>query len=159
MPSLELSQEERIAIEQVVAKTATRKENVRGRAILEIAEGRSVDQVAELLHVTRQTVYNWMRQFLARSDKDPVDRLSTAALGRPKKCREPIEPILETAMNRDPRSLGYESVFWSTSLLMRHLKQRHGIDASRTSVELAIHRLRPLRVNESSLASSHSERE
>ena len=36
------------------------KERCRAQALLWLAEGRAVEQVAELLQVSRQTVYNWL---------------------------------------------------------------------------------------------------
>ena len=145
MLNLQVSATERLSIERFIKNAVSDKERARGKAILGLADGRSVDSVAEEHHVTRQSVYNWIHQFKARQDRDPVERLKTGVLGRPRKCRDPLEPIIAWAIERDPRSFGYESVFWSTSLLMRYLKEWHGIEATRTSVDLAIHRVRPLR--------------
>ncbi len=52
-----------------------------------------------------------------------------------------IDPLIKALLTRDPRELGYQSGVWTAALLMKHLKQAHGIEVSRKSVSLAIARL------------------
>ena len=58
-----LSDRLRGELESLVAHTPSAKERCRAQALLWLAEGRSVEEVAELLHVSRQTVYNWADRF------------------------------------------------------------------------------------------------
>ena len=65
MASIILSDRLRGELEGLVTHTPLAKERSRAQALLWLAEGESVEQVAELLQVSRQTVYNWVDRFRA----------------------------------------------------------------------------------------------
>ena len=56
---LNLSYRERSELEAVLAGGSDAKEFQRAQALLLVDEGTSATEVAELLRVSRQTVYNW----------------------------------------------------------------------------------------------------
>ena len=60
MRSILLSDRLRGELEHLVAHAPSAKERCRAQALLWLDEGRSVEEVAELLHVSRQSVYNWV---------------------------------------------------------------------------------------------------
>jgi transposase len=143
MAPIILSARLRGELEDLVLRTPLAKERCRAQALLWLAEGLSAEQVAETFQVSRQTVYNWADRFLGREGLDLRARLLDAPRpGRPPSISGIIDPLIDAAFAHDPRELGYHATVWTAELLVEHLKQAHGIKASRKSVSLAIARLR-----------------
>jgi transposase len=104
--------------------------------------GETVEEVAQHLLVSRQTVYNWLLRFRQRSDPDVRARLQDAPRGgRPPTALGIIDPLLEEVIDTDPRAYGYRHTVWTAALLRQHLRQAHGITVCRKSISLAIARL------------------
>ena len=61
---------ERLDLENFMLHTPLAKERCRAQALLWLDEGESVEQIAELLHVSRQTIYNWLSRFQERAELD-----------------------------------------------------------------------------------------
>jgi transposase len=143
MTSINLSARLRGELEVLVTHTPLAKERSRARALLWLADGGSVEQVADLLRVSRQTVYNWVERFQQRLGLDLRARLLDAPRpGRPPTALGIIDPLIEAVIDQDPRTLGYHSTVWTAALLRRHRKRAHGIEVSPKSISLAIARLR-----------------
>jgi transposase len=137
-----LSDRLRGELEALVAQTPLAKEWCRAQALLWLADGQSADEVAELLHVSRQSVYNWADRFRQREGLDLRARLQDAPRsGRPPTALGIIDPLIAGVIDVDPRELGYRSTNWTAALLVRYRKRTHGIEVSRRSVGLAIDRL------------------
>jgi transposase len=143
MASIILSNRQRIDLENLMLHTPSARECCRAQAVLWLAEGETAEQVAELLHVSRQTVYNWAERFQERQGLDLRSRLADAPRqGRPPSALGIIDPLIAEVIDTDPRKLGYHSTVWTAPLLREYLEQVHGIAVSRKSVSLAIARLR-----------------
>jgi transposase len=142
MPPVVLSDRLRGELEGLVARTPRAQELSRALALLWLADGRPVAEVAELLRVSRQSVYNWVDRFERRDGQDLRSRLLDAPRsGRPATASGVIDPLIAEVIDEDPRELGYRSTNWTAGLLVRYLKRSHGIEVSRRSVGLAIDRL------------------
>ena len=142
MVSMFLSDRLRGELDSLVTHTPLAKERSRAQALLWLAEGEPVERVAELLQVSRQTVYNWLERFRQREGLDLRARLLDAPRpGRPPTALGVIDPVIEAVIDQDPRELGYHPTVWTATLLLQHLKQVHGIEASRKSIGLALTRL------------------
>ena len=129
-------------LEALVARTPLAKERCRALALLWLAEGHSAGEVAGLLRVSRQSVYNWADRFERREDLDLRARLLDAPRsGRPPTASGVIDPLIAEVIDKDPREFGYRSTNWTAALLVRYLERAHGIEVSRRSVGLAIDRL------------------
>ncbi len=114
----------------------------RAQALLWLHDGQSVAAVAELLLVSRQTVYNWVESFRERADRDVADRLLDAPRsGRPATALGIIDPLIDAVIDDDPRDYAYRATVWTAPLLQRYLAESHGIETSRKSVSRAIARL------------------
>jgi transposase len=138
-----LSDRLRGELEDLVTHTPLAKERSRAQALLWLADGESVEQVAELLQVSRQTVYNWTDRFQQREGLDLRARLLDAPRsGRPPTALGIIDPLIEAVIDQDPRKSGYHSTVWTAALLIHHLKRVHGIEVSRKSISSAMDRLR-----------------
>ena len=89
-----------------MAHTPSAKERCRAQALLWLAEGRAADEVAELLRVSRQTVYNWAERFQRREGLDLRARLLDAPRsGRPPTASGVIDPLIAEVIDNDPREL------------------------------------------------------
>ena len=72
-----------LGLQDIVSHTPLAKERCRAQALLWLAEGSDVGEIAELLRVSRQTIYNWLSRFQGRSELDLRARLLDAPrLGR-----------------------------------------------------------------------------
>ncbi|HMB04897.1 MAG TPA: hypothetical protein VKP69_14305, partial [Isosphaeraceae bacterium] len=80
------------------------------------------ERVAELLHVGRRTVYDWVDRFHDRSAFDLRERLADAPRpGRPRVGGGVIDLWIAQVIDTDPRDLGYRSTVWTAPLLVRFL--------------------------------------
>jgi len=114
----------------------------RAQGLLWLHEGRTVTEVAGLLRVSRQTLYNWAQAFTERSDLWLADRLLDAPRsGRPPTALGIIDPLIDAVIEDDPRDYGYRATAWTAPLLRRYLGEVHAIETSRKSVSRAIARL------------------
>src|SRR5512143_3662855 len=142
MASVILSNRQRIDLENFMLHAPSARECCRAQAVLWLAEGETADQVAERLHVSRQTVYNWAERFPQRQGLDLRSRLADAPRqGRPPSALGTIGPRTAEDIDADPRKVGYHSTVRTAPLLREYLEQVHGVAVSRKSVSLAIARL------------------
>ena len=133
---------ERRALEGYLGCTRAADELCRAQALLWLHQGQTAAQVAELLRVSRQTIYNWTRRFLQRRGLDLPARLRDAPRsGRPPTASGVIDPLIAGVIGEDPRGHGYRYTVWTAPLLRRHLRDAHRIETSEKSVRRAIARL------------------
>src|SRR6516225_2694053 len=131
MTMLSLSNRQRGELEELVSHTPLAKERCRAQALLWLAEGSEVAEVAELLQVSRQTIYNWLSRFQERAELDLRARLLDAPRpGRPRAARGTIDELVAAVIDGDPRQLGDHATVWTAPLLCRYLRDYHGIEVS-----------------------------
>src|SRR3954464_2065897 len=142
MALLTLSDRRRGELEDIVSHTPWAKERCRAQALLWIADGSNVGEVAELLQVSRQTVYNWLSRFEGGAELDLRARLLDAPrLGRPRAASGTIDELVAAVIDGDPREFGYHATVWTAPLLSRYLRDHHAIEVCDTAVGRAIDRL------------------
>jgi transposase len=142
MTSFELSYQERSALEIFLRRPRHGRQLRRAQALLWLDEGDTVAEVADRLHTSRQTIYNWTSQFEARYSWDMAARLSDGARrGRRCTAQGIIDPLIDAVIEKDPHKLGYRSPVWTAPLLKLYLERAHKIEVSRQSVSLALARL------------------
>ena len=114
----------------------------RAHALLGLDEGLSAGEIAELLDLSRQTIYNWAEAFLERRELDMTERVRDAPRsGRPATVLGIVDPLIDAVIEDDPRDHGYRSTVWTAPLLQRYLEETHAINTSRKSVGRALVRL------------------
>ena len=142
MTPFKLNSRQRAALEYLVSHTPLAKERCRAQALLWLDEGEAVESIAEMLHVSRQTVYNWVNRFQGRPELDLRGRLADAPHpGRPRVGPGGIDPWIAEVIDTDPRDLGYSATVWTAPLLRQYLLDHHDIEVSRQTVSRAIARL------------------
>jgi transposase len=142
MAPLILSPEHRLELEYLAAHTTVAKDRSRAQALLWLDQGESAEQVAELLLVSRRTVYYWVERFHDRSEFDLPQRLADAPRsGRPRTGGGGVDSWIAQVIDTDPRDLGYQATVWTAPLLRQYLRDRHDLKVSRKTVSRAIARL------------------
>ena len=106
-------------------------------AVLLVAEGQPISDVAQHVRATRLSVRRWVRRYLAAHD-------ATALADRPRRGRPHSAPRLTprhlaAALARDPRGCGYQATSWTVPLLRQYLQQRHGIAISTRTLRRRLH--------------------
>src|SRR4029453_5685495 len=90
----------------------------RGRAVVWVAQGEKISEVAELTGVSGQTVYNWLQRYLACHQ---VAALADAPRsGRPVIAPQITAPHILQHLRCNPLHLGYRTTVWSVKLLAAH---------------------------------------
>jgi transposase len=107
-------------------------------AVLECDRGKSVNNVADLLGVTRQSIYNW----IARAHGNDVTASSDAPRsGRPAKGGYVFDTLLPVLLMLPPQRFGYPATYWTTPLLQDQLWQNTGEKYSASTVRRGLKRL------------------
>src|SRR3954463_16196980 len=97
-------------------------------AVLLVAEGQPISDVAQHVRATRLSVRRGGGRYLAADDAAVLaDR---PRRGRPHSAPRPTPRRLAAALARDPRGCGYQATSWTVPLLRQYLQQRHGIAIS-----------------------------
>ena len=152
MTDFSLKLRERRFLEGFVTCPCGSRELRRAQALLWLGEGAGVEEVAERLRVSRQTVYNWQARFCARCDLEPAARLADGERsGRPRTALGIIDPLIDEVIEQDPREWGYRSTVWTAALLRRtsvRVSSTRGLPTQRLLRALA--RGRPLEASASS---------
>jgi transposase len=106
-------------------------------AVLEYGRGRPVDEIAELLRVSRRSVYNWIEAYCQRLDPS---RLADAARpGRPRLWAEDEQALLRSLLETSPERLGYSSVNWTVPLFQEQIERATGARFSEDTIRRALH--------------------
>ncbi|MGZ3302418.1 MAG: helix-turn-helix domain-containing protein [Isosphaeraceae bacterium] len=141
MTPIALTDRQRAELEGAVMRTPSAKECCRAQALLWLADGESAEGVADLLHVSRQTVSNWVSRFHERAGLDLGTRLRDAPRpGRPRTGGSVIDPLIAEVIDSDPRTLGYRAAVWTAPLLSRYLREHHRLAVRDRTVSRAIAR-------------------
>ncbi|MFN7928896.1 MAG: helix-turn-helix domain-containing protein [Blastocatellia bacterium] len=139
---MKLSYKERSELEAILKSRASGEIHQRAQALLLLDEEESATDVAELLRVSRQTVYNWVARFEQRATWHLIERLADAPRsGRPVTAKGVIEPLIDSVIDSDPRDYGYNSTVWTADLLRRYLNDSHQEGVGLRSVGYALERL------------------
>ena len=108
-------------------------------AVLELDQGRSAADVARMLGVTRQSIYNWVGAYA--QGHDPEALRDEWGRGRHPSLDEDDERLLQSLLALSPQDLGCPHVSWTVPLLQEFLKVVAGRRASEDTVRRALHRL------------------
>lgn len=108
-------------------------------AILEVAAGRPVAQVARLLRTSRVSVHQWLRRFQAEQVPDCLR--DGRGGNNPTVWTEEWRAALGAALARPPDALGYRAVEWTVALLRQHLARYGGSAPSETAIRRELHAL------------------
>jgi len=98
------------------------------QAVLWVAQGDTVSEVAALTGVREQPVYNWLRRYLACHQ---VAALADAPRsGRPVTAPRITAAHILQHLRCNPLQLGYRTTVWSVQLLAAHLSRQYACPIS-----------------------------
>jgi transposase len=106
-------------------------------AVLLVAEGQPISEVARRVRATRLSVRSWVERYLVTHDAATLaDR---PRRGRPHSAPRLTPRRLAAALTRDPRGCGYQATSWTVPLLRHYLQQRHGITIGARTLRRRLH--------------------
>lgn len=142
MTHFKLSRKEQAELKWLIGHTPDARLLCRAQAVLWFVASVSVDEIAQRLFVSRQSVYNWLERFQERAQLSLSARLADdTRSGRPRTAHGIIDPLIKEIVETDPRELGYRATIWTAPLLQAYLHEEHQIMVSCKSVSFAIARL------------------
>lgn len=142
MALIKLNFKEIVSLQTILTSSKDARQLKRAQAILWVYEGDTVEEIAQRLQLSRQTIYNWIARFESRSSQGVESRVTDAVRsGRPPTALEIIDSLIDAVIDLDPRQFGYRSTIWTASLLQQYLAKAHKIEVCDKSVRLAIDRL------------------
>src|SRR2546430_3914799 len=87
---------------------------MRADALIWLDEGEPVDEIAQRLGISRQSVYNCAVRVQQRDDSELHSRLADAPRsGRPCTAKGVMDSLVQEVIDTDPRQLGYRSTVWT----------------------------------------------
>jgi transposase len=108
-------------------------------AVLEFDYGRPAADIARMLGVSRQTVYNWLEAYTDTCDPTALE--DHRGCGHYLLLDEDAEHLVEALLTRSPQELGYPHVSWTVPLLREALEIATGQSVSEDTVRRTLHRL------------------
>lgn len=139
MSKLDLTPYERRKLRQQLHRTSDARLYQRLLAVLEVDQGRPVKEVARLLNVSGQSIYNWIDRFCQeRQIADLVDQYGS---GRPTLWTEERVAVLRALLGSSPDQWGYFANDWTVPLLQEQVLRGTGQAFAEDTVRRELHRL------------------
>jgi transposase len=108
-------------LKKALKRAADKRTFQRVQAVLLVARGRAIKEVAGIVGVTVQTVYNWVSLYL---EHHQVEALNDAPRsGRPQVAQKITKARILRELRRNPLWLGYRTTVWTVKLLAARLNQ------------------------------------
>jgi transposase len=132
--NFQLTDDELAQVEQAMRQDKRAEVRQRATAIHLLHLGHKPAEVATMLAVTEQAIYQWHRRYR----QGGVTALANQPKGRPKrKADDTYRQALATALDQEPSVFGYDFAIWTVERVRDHL-------ARVTGVQLSLSRLRTL---------------
>ncbi len=97
-------------------------------AVLLVANGRDIKEVAQLSGASLQTIYNWIKLYLQQRQAQSL--FDSSRCGRPRSATAVTDRRILREFDRDPLRLGYNTTVWTVPVLATHLSHRFGCEIS-----------------------------
>src|SRR4051812_23643046 len=94
------------------------------QAVLLVAQGRPVAEVAQIACASIRSVYGWLRRYLR--DHRVEDLTERPRSGRPSVAETVTDECIRRELARSPMALGYSTTTWTVKTLADHLSRSHG---------------------------------
>jgi transposase len=138
MASLNLTAWQRRRLRRQLRQTRDAHVYRRTLAVLEVARGKPVSGVAEALGVSRQSVHNWLADYL--QGRDPAGLHDAPRCGRPSLWTDDARAMLPALLGHDPQQLGWQQANWTVGLLGQELLLRCGQELSEDTIRRELRR-------------------
>jgi transposase len=124
MPQITLSEKQAEKLRAEMTRGKSSNVYRRAAALLAAHQGFSISNIASLLGVTRQTIYNWIDTYSSEGKRPDLNDAPRS--GRPSLWTKETDDLIIHALASSPRSLGCPASQWSTATLRRHLEMALG---------------------------------
>ncbi len=111
-------------LRRALAKATNTRFYVRLKAVLLVAEGMLVTEVAKFFDKSRRIVYRWITTYL--SDHQPRSLDEGTRSGRPLSAQGITDQRILRELQHNPLKLGYNTTVWTVEILAKHLSHRYG---------------------------------
>src|SRR5256885_12901220 len=143
MSRLNLPSWQRHCLRRQLAETRDARLFRRTLAVLEFDRGRSAADIARMLGVTRECIYDWVGAYL--EGRDPASLEDEPGRGRHPLLDEDQEHLLEALLAASPQDLGYPHTSWTVPLLCEALEIATEHRVSKETLPRAVNRLDSVR--------------
>jgi transposase len=109
------------------------------QAVLLVARGQSVSEVARSTATRHWSIYNWVRRYLHTHRPDCLR--DAARSGRPRAAPRITDARIVAELRRDPLRLGYNTTGWTVPLLAEHLGRKYHCPISVPTLRRRMRRL------------------
>jgi transposase len=109
------------------------------QAVLLVAQGWPVPEVARSTGTRPWAVYSWVRRYLRTHRPDAL--YDAARPGRPQAASRITAARIARELRRDPLRLGYNTTGWTVALLARHLSRKYRCPISPRTLRRRMRRL------------------
>jgi transposase len=100
----------------------------RVQAVLLLARGFSIPEVAPITAAKPNAVYRWLRLYLRTHQPDALRDAPRS--GRPRVASRITDARIVREFRRDPLRLGYNTTGWTVALLTKHLGRKYACPIS-----------------------------
>jgi transposase len=121
---LGFTRRDRVRLEKASHTACDARDFRRLQAVLLVAQGRSIAEVAHITGASERSVYGWRRRYL---DGHRVGDLGERPRsGRPAAAMIITDEWLRRELRQNPVTLGYSATTWTVKLLANHLSRTTG---------------------------------
>jgi transposase len=139
-PIIQLSYRARLRLEPIAQGSTNGREVRRAQALLWLAAGESVQDVARRLTVSRQMIYALVDRYESRRALPVLDRIQDANHpGRPADKRRLVVTEVQVLLKHPPSDYGYRGYVWTIGMLKTQVEKKHAISVSGDTVQRALY--------------------
>lgn len=120
---LAFTRRDRLRLEKALRTVSDARDFRRLQAVLLVAQGRSIAEVAQITCVSQRSVYGWLRRYLG--GHHVADLMEQPRSGRPAAAKMISDECIRRELHKDPVTLGYSSTTWTVKLLANHLSRTY----------------------------------
>ncbi len=136
---LGLDHHDRRRLEQALERASEVRTFRRIQAVLLVALGWAMAEVARITGARPWAVYAWVRRYLR--DHHVASLEDAPRSGRPHTAARITDARIVRAFRRDPLRLGYNTTGWTVPLLATHLSQKYGCSITPATLRRRMRRL------------------
>lgn len=114
-------------LERLYREAQCSRFRTRVQMVLLSMAGRTLEEIAEIVRESDETVRRWLHRFMAEGCDGLIERMHA---GRPAQVTPEIECFLLTCIEQSPRALGKNRAGWTTALLAEVIEAHFGMQVS-----------------------------
>jgi transposase len=119
---------DRRRLAQALERTTEARAFRRVQAVLLVARGWAIAEVARIAGACLAAVYHWVQRYLRTRQVASLEEAPRS--GRPRAAAEITDARIVREYRRDPLRLGYNTTGWTVPLLATHLSRKYGCSLS-----------------------------